>query len=128
MPSAREVDILVARYQQAGAPRLPNPRAELWEWQLHAKCRSTDPALFFPETGVRGNRLRAHEERAKEVCRACPVLRNCRHYAMTVSEPYGIWGAMTSRERALSSFGLSIGEHPGSSHSDRYFANDDVRQ
>ena len=31
----------------------------------------------------------------------CPVLTQCRQYALDAAEPYGIWGGMTPLERAL---------------------------
>jgi len=48
---------------------------------------------------VCGPARRAREERAKAICRACPVLEQCREHALAVQEPYGIWGAMGEGER-----------------------------
>lgn len=39
--------------------------------------------------------------KAKEMCRACPVLAQCRSHALAVSEPYGIWGGMSETEREV---------------------------
>ena len=39
------------------------------------------------------------EIRAKSVCMICPVGRECLNYAMTIREPYGIWGGLTETER-----------------------------
>lgn len=39
--------------------------------------------------------------RAKAVCQVCPVQRQCRDYAITINEPYGIWGGLTESERRL---------------------------
>ena len=30
---------------------------------------------------------------------ACPVIEQCRSYALAAQEPYGIWGGMTEEER-----------------------------
>jgi WhiB family redox-sensing transcriptional regulator len=57
-----------------------------------------DPSIFFPAAGSRRAR---HEARAKSVCEACPVLTQCRQYALDGAEPYGIWGGMTPLERAM---------------------------
>ncbi|MGA5536838.1 WhiB family transcriptional regulator [Mycolicibacterium nivoides] len=51
--------------------------------------------------GFRGRPLRRREDAAKAICQACPVLARCRAHALSAPEPYGIWGAMTARERAV---------------------------
>ncbi|WP_407727567.1 WhiB family transcriptional regulator (plasmid) [Rhodococcoides fascians] len=56
-------------------------------------------AMFYPPHGLRGPSLRAHESHAKAVCEQCPVLDSCRRHAVTVHEPYGIWGGLAARER-----------------------------
>ncbi len=37
--------------------------------------------------------------RAKAVCQVCPVVVECRAYALQIREPYGIWGGLTESER-----------------------------
>ncbi len=37
--------------------------------------------------------------RAKAVCQVCPVVGECRAYALQIREPYGIWGGLTETER-----------------------------
>ncbi|MFT3852252.1 MAG: WhiB family transcriptional regulator [Ilumatobacteraceae bacterium] len=63
-------------------------------WARLASCRSLDPELFFPETAN-------DEDAAKAVCATCPVRSVCLEHALTASEPYGIWGGLTLRERRL---------------------------
>ena len=41
------------------------------------------------------------EMRAKEMCRSCPVIAQCRSHALAVGEPYGIWGGLSEAEREL---------------------------
>jgi WhiB family redox-sensing transcriptional regulator len=41
------------------------------------------------------------ERRAKEMCRQCPVMAQCRTHALEVAEPYGIWGGLSETEREL---------------------------
>ena len=94
---------IVGAYKR-GVTVLPGARTDLWDWQLGANCRNMDVSIFFPTTGSRGDRLSAHERRAKSVCRSCPVIELCLEHAMQVGEPHGIWGGMTSRERALLAF------------------------
>lgn len=79
--------------------RQPGPVAELWEWQYLGLCRTVSPEVFFHPEGERGPARRRRDERAKQVCRQCPVLDQCREHALRVREPYGVWGAMTESER-----------------------------
>jgi transcription factor WhiB len=44
-------------------------------------------------------RAAAREERAKQVCRTCPVMQQCRRHALSVREPYGVWGGLSKSER-----------------------------
>ena len=78
---------------------LPTPSADAWDWQLDARCRGADSAVFFSPDGERG-RARAHRvEKAKAICRRCPVLTACRAHALNAGEPYGVWGALDPNER-----------------------------
>lgn len=79
--------------------RLPGPVADLWEWQLLGSCREADPTLFFHPEGERGPARRNRDAAAKAVCATCPVLRQCREHALTVREPYGVWGGLTEDDR-----------------------------
>lgn len=57
-------------------------------------CATEAPDLMFPEEGDR----RA-EERAKTVCRGCPVRETCLEGALARREEWGIWGGLTRKER-----------------------------
>jgi len=61
-------------------------------WQDFASCRGADPDLFFPERG-------ASTRTAKQICRECAVQDACLEFAIVSSEKFGIWGAMSERER-----------------------------
>jgi WhiB family transcriptional regulator, redox-sensing transcriptional regulator len=76
--------------------RLPVPVTDIWDWQMQGACRGMDSAFFFHPEGERGP---AREARAKEVCRRCPVLEQCRRHALAVQEPYGVWGGLSEAER-----------------------------
>ena len=89
---------LVDYYRTRAARSLPDPSTSAWDWQLRGSCRGMDPSIFFPGAGSRRAR---DEARAKVVCEGCPVLTQCRQYAVDAAEPYGIWGGMTPLERAL---------------------------
>lgn len=79
---------------------LPEPIAELWQWQQLGLCRTMNPELFFHPEAERGPSRLARIERAKTICAQCPVLPECREHALRVREPYGIWGGLTEEERA----------------------------
>ncbi|GAB1331300.1 WhiB family transcriptional regulator [Streptomyces sennicomposti] len=66
-------------------------------WRERGACRSEDPELFFP-LGEGALSLRQIEQ-ARAVCRRCPVLRECREFALRHREYDGVWGGMTARER-----------------------------
>jgi len=85
---------------------LPGPLDHLWDWQLLAKCRGVDSAVFYSPDGERGHARARREARAKKMCRECPVLAQCRAHALSVAEPFGVWGGLTEAERAR----LSIDE------------------
>ena len=80
--------------------QLPGPNADIWEWQLHGLCRGVDSSVFFHPDGERGRARLQRERRAKEMCRTCPVMAQCRAHALDVGEPYGIWGGLSETERA----------------------------
>lgn len=62
------------------------------EWRLRANCRGVNPDVMYPEN--------ARElPRALAVCRACDVVTACGEYALSAGESFGVWGAMTARER-----------------------------
>jgi WhiB family redox-sensing transcriptional regulator len=83
----------------ADVSRLPIVVAEEWEWQLRGSCRGADSNLFFHTDNERGSARERRESKAKAICQTCPVLAQCRKHAMTVQEPYGIWGGLGEIER-----------------------------
>ncbi len=69
-------------------------------WQLRALCRGNHSHLFFPpSTFERKEDRERREARAKAICEVCPSQGPCLEYAMTIKEPYGIWGGLTEVER-----------------------------
>jgi WhiB family transcriptional regulator, redox-sensing transcriptional regulator len=73
--------------------------ADLWEWQMDGACRTADPRLFFHPEGERGPARRDRDAAAKAICAACPVMQECRRHALTVREPYGVWGGLSEDDR-----------------------------
>ena len=78
---------------------LPGTASYFWEWQMEGSCRGEDSAVFFHPEGERGRARADREARAKAVCAECPVMQQCREHALTVAEPYGIWGGLSESER-----------------------------
>jgi len=83
----------------AAISRLPMPIQETYEWQYEGACRDVDPETFFSPDAERGPRRRAREASAKALCAACPVIQECLDHALSVREPYGVWGGLNINER-----------------------------
>lgn len=79
--------------------RLPGPVEDHWNWQAEAACRGLDTAMFFHPDYERGPARERRESQAKAVCAGCPVVTQCRTHAISVHEPYGIWGGLSAQER-----------------------------
>lgn len=67
------------------------------DWRHHAGCVRAEPELFFPAADS-GPALAEQEAAAKAVCRRCPVLAQCRQWALA-QLPHGIAGGLTADER-----------------------------
>jgi len=67
------------------------------EWWRRAACQAADPEMFFP-VGAHGP---AGDEiaRAKAVCAACLVRRQCLQFALATGQMHGVWGGTTEDER-----------------------------
>lgn len=61
-------------------------------WAAYAACRTADPDLFFP-----GSDDAADE--AVRICRGCPVIEECREWALDMRVRYGVWGGLTETDR-----------------------------
>lgn len=84
---------------KALASKLASLEAEA-RWQDRAACKGMDPTIFFgPEHTEVVKEKRDREEAAKQVCRTCPVNRECLEHALDAKEAYGIWGGLTELER-----------------------------
>jgi WhiB family transcriptional regulator, redox-sensing transcriptional regulator len=69
------------------------------DWRDRSACLNEDPELFFP-IGNTGPAVQQLEE-AKAVCARCPVLEQCRTWAMDNPKltEYGVFGGMSEEER-----------------------------
>jgi WhiB family redox-sensing transcriptional regulator len=66
-------------------------------WRDRAACIGEDPEIFFPLSD--GLAAGADARAAMAVCRRCPVLLDCRSWAVEHGEDDGIWGATTAAQR-----------------------------
>lgn len=83
-------------------PEIPNlkPIYDYWEWQEKGNCyKIKDPDIFFLDYGVRTEKKKEAEDKAKAICVGCPVINECLDHALTVPENYGVWGGTTPEER-----------------------------
>ena len=70
------------------------------EWRALAACRGV--ATLFYKSDLDSDELTQHRvTKAKMLCAQCPVRPQCAAHALSVAEPYGIWGGFTESERAL---------------------------
>jgi WhiB family redox-sensing transcriptional regulator len=67
-------------------------------WMENGACLGEDTDLFFP--AGRGPEFTVQIDKAKAICRACPVREACLRDALHRPERYGIWGGLTEHELA----------------------------
>jgi len=69
----------------------PDPDSET-AWMAEGNCRLHPPATFFPSDGV-------GVDRARKICKGCPVVNMCLEYALDSRIDHGVWGGCSERER-----------------------------
>lgn len=74
-------------------------RGERRDWWENAACRTADPDIFFPVSSYGPGRQDV--DRAKEVCAACGVRRQCLQFALATHQVHGVWGGTTEDERRV---------------------------
>lgn len=62
------------------------------DWAERAACRGMDTARFFP------SREEPIEPELRALCRACPVLRDCRAYSLRWPV-HGFWAGLSEQAR-----------------------------
>jgi WhiB family redox-sensing transcriptional regulator len=67
------------------------------DWQAEAACHGVDPEVFFPSSSL--GLVGLQVERAKEVCQACPVTRECLDLSLAAGHEIGVWGGLSEHER-----------------------------
>ena len=70
---------------------LPDPDSET-AWMADGNCRLHPPSTFFPSDGV-------GVDRARKICKDCPVVGMCLEYALDARIDHGVWGGCSERER-----------------------------
>ncbi|MFI9508638.1 WhiB family transcriptional regulator [Nocardia sp. NPDC052566] len=76
-----------------------SPVAEAWDWQMYGECRGMNSAVFFHPDRERGSMRAVRIGYAKRICHRCAVLEQCREFALSSGELYGVWGGMSEQER-----------------------------
>lgn len=66
-------------------------------WLDAAACRGENTNLFFPIG--HGPDMAPQIEKAKAICRRCPVRTDCLRTAVNRPEKYGIWGGVEENDR-----------------------------
>jgi WhiB family redox-sensing transcriptional regulator len=61
-------------------------------WMADGNCRLHPPSMFFPSDGV-------GVDRARKICRDCPVKATCLEFALDQRIDHGVWGGCSERER-----------------------------
>ena len=70
---------------------------ERMEWVAVARCIGEEPELFFPVGTTRP--ALEQTERAKAICRACPVIEECLEWSLVTAQDAGVWGGLSEEER-----------------------------
>jgi WhiB family redox-sensing transcriptional regulator len=69
----------------------PDPDSDS-AWMADGNCRLHPPSTFFPSDGV-------GVDKARKICRDCPVVGRCLEYALEERIDHGVWGGCSERER-----------------------------
>lgn len=71
----------------------PSDRGD--DWRDFAACRDHEPELWFPVGEPKpGGKNTVATEIALGICFDCPVLLQCREYAISSKQDHGVWGGM----------------------------------
>ena len=69
------------------------------DWRKDARCRDTDPGLFFP-VGTTGLAVEQIAD-AKAVCDECACKQACLEFALSTDQDTGVWGGTSEEERRV---------------------------
>lgn len=72
------------------------------DWRDQAACAApeVDPGLFFSADSTNRGPVSDEEREAAAlaVCERCPVMEQCRAWALASGERHGVWGGLTEGE------------------------------
>lgn len=76
-------------------PKLPGA------WHVRGKCQGRDDIDWFPDVDGAATSEEARElcADALALCGFCPVVRECREFAISTQQEYGVWGGLTEYDR-----------------------------
>lgn len=64
------------------------------EWRTRSLCRQhPNPEYWFPDKKLPQSIRTMRSREARTICNMCPVFYQCREYAISAEEEYGIWAA-----------------------------------
>lgn len=64
-------------------------------------CAGVGSEVFFPPEDTQPKTLGRWDSRpAKSLCRICPVIDDCRAYALDNNIQFGVWGGMSPQDRS----------------------------
>ena len=87
-----KVDAAAANERPVELITAPHDPDSATAWMADGNCRLHPPATFFPSDGV-------GVDKARKICRDCPVVDTCLEYALEERIDHGVWGACSERER-----------------------------
>ncbi|MGW2692403.1 WhiB family transcriptional regulator [Streptomyces sp. NPDC001296] len=77
---------------------LPDTTSREGDWRALGACRGhKNPELWY--AGGNSVQAQADTREARAICAGCPVLQECRRWALDSREAWGVWGGMTERQR-----------------------------
>lgn len=95
-----------------GHPTSDDPLVNQPDWHLQARCFSAGAAVFFGDELTDGHPIMRPKvlDRARAICRGCPVAHTCLTWALTHDERYGVWAGTSGRDRAKMQLRARAGE------------------
>jgi WhiB family redox-sensing transcriptional regulator len=63
-----------------------------------AKCRAHDPELWFHDAETNRD-AKKWTAKAIGICEGCPLIKQCRDFALEQRIPFGVYGGMSAKER-----------------------------
>lgn len=66
-------------------------------WKDEGLCKGKGKIFYYERDGKTVNKIKE----AKELCKKCPVLKECKAFIKEDGDHYGIWAGLTPKERRL---------------------------